>query len=105
MSANKIEITLPDPDWFRRCNAVYTGSAGTSPQKGFMNREIFEYKAERPEGTEILVVTCRTRPPWNTQENPGKSHSRAFMLDEEGIRLAKMWLEVPAHYIFLRVWD
>lgn len=111
MSANEIEITLPSLNWFMPDpddNSGYisfTGSVGTSPSKGFMNREIFEYKAEKLENTEILLVTCRTRPPWNSQEAMGKSQQKAFELNEQGLKLARSWIEVLAHDILLRKWD
>lgn len=111
MSANKIEITLPSLNWFMpdpddlSGYIAYTGSVGTSPSKGFMNREIFEYKAEKMENTKILLVTCRTRNPWTAPVSFGKSEQKAFELSEEGLRLARMWIEVLAQDILLRKWD
>ncbi len=109
MSANEIEITLPSLNWFMPDpddNSGYisfTGSVGTSPSCGFMNKEIFEYKAEKVPYTKILLVTCRTRRPWGSPVPFGKEQERAFEMSEEGLSLAKMWIEVLAKDIFLRV--
>ena len=94
-------IYLPSLVWFlgeEKLNNhnTYTGSWGTDPLTGCMDRPTFHYKVaiqETEAGRKQLVASCYIRPPWGEGAGPMEVQQQAFALSERGLQAAEGFLE------------
>lgn len=95
-------IQLPNYLWFvqeqggKYLTNVYSGSLGTDPQEGCMNKTTFNYKAfvktTKDEGHISFYVEYHWRFPWNQGGAISEVVSKEFDASAESIAKAEEWL-------------
>ena len=98
----QVMIQLPNRSWFIQkqreayLTNVYSGSLGTDPQKGCMNKTTFNYKAfvkvTKDEGPVSFHVEYYWRFPWSQGGATSEVVSMEFDASVEGIAKAEKWL-------------
>ncbi|MBO7217109.1 MAG: hypothetical protein J6V50_00235 [Clostridia bacterium] len=75
---------------------IYSGSLGTNPIRGFMNKTTFNYKAYIKVSKETGPVSFQTewylRYPWSTGGKVSETFIKEFSPSQEGINEAENWL-------------
>ena len=95
-------IQLPNYLWFiqkqgeKYLTNVYSGSLGTDPQEGCMDKATFNYKAfiktEKDVGPIAFRVECFWRLPWNQGGSTTEVVAMEFDASAESITKAEKWL-------------
>lgn len=95
-------IQLPNYLWFvqeqggKYLTNVYSGSLGTDPQEGCMNKTIFNYKAfvkiTEEEGPVSFCAEYYWRFPWNQGGRTSEVVAMEFDVSAESIAKAEKWL-------------
>ena len=95
-------IKLPNTDWFmglmkfRGPGNVFTGSFGTDPYYGCMNRKIFRYRLwiEKNDSDEfILKAICYTGENSYDETDKDVISENTFEASDDGIKNAGEWIE------------
>lgn len=93
------EIKLPLIDWFDYKN-VFTGSLGTDPKTGCLNKTTFNYsvkKRKNDDGETFLIADHYLQPSIMSGEPKSEKITFTTEATAEGIKQTEKWLSDEAH--------
>ncbi len=92
---------LPEFGWFYRVHEkdtfknTFSGSAGTSAERGCVSSTTFNYRVFVDVGAEPkeLVAQWYLSFPWNSEPPRSETSEKRFECSDDGVKQAEKWLE------------